>query len=235
MRRLISNMFAIFLLVLVVGLAGNAGWAGEVGRMTVTGQGQVDAVPDMATISVGVTSEARTARAALGANSTATAKVLAGIVNAGIAERDVQTSGLSLSPRWSERTSQNSPAQIIGYVVHNQVQVRVRDLSVVGVLLDLLVGNGANQFSGLRFGLQDNAGALEQARAGAVADALAKARVYAAAAGVTLGPIVSITEAGAPQERPVGLREMAMDAAVPIAAGEISVQAGVTVVFEITP
>ncbi len=210
--------------------------AQDTGRLTVVGRGSVEMVPDMATISLGVTSEARTAAAALAANSAATAQMLQEIAQAGIEPRDVQTRGLSLSPRWSNRSgSSNARSTIVGFSVSNQVTVRVRDIDRLGGILDAVVQNGANQFHGLSFGLQDPVPATDLAREAAVKDAMRKARLYATAAGVELGAIVELSEVGISSPRPVRVRELALSADVPIAQGEVSLGASVTVVFEIGP
>lgn len=204
------------------------------GQITVTGQGRVEAIPDMATITLGVTSEARTAAKALAENSAATAAVLAQVADAGVAPRDIQTSGLSLSPRWNSRASSGTTQpQIVGYSASNQVTVRVRALDRLGTILDQVVQSGANNFHGLSFGLQNPVPSTDVARQRAVADAARKAALYAEAAGVALGPIVEISEAGGVVAAPFMAREMAMSDAVPIAQGEVSVAALVKMVFEI--
>lgn len=206
----------------------------QAGQITVTGQGSVASVPDMATITLGVTSQARTAAQALAANSAATGAVLKQVADAGIKPRDVQTSGLSLSPRWNNRnSSSDQPPAIVGYVVSNQVTVRVRELPVLGEVLDAVVQGGANRFHGLQFGLQDPLPATDEARKRAVADAIRKAALYAEAAGVRLGAISEISEQGGDGPAPVMMREMAMSDAVPIAEGEVSMNATINMVFEI--
>lgn len=209
-------------------------FAADCSKITVTGQGSVEAVPDMATISIGVTSEAKTSAEALGENSAAVTQVLAQVKAAGIAPRDVQTSGLSLSPVWSNGGSAaKSPREIVGFSVNNQITVRVRELAGLGEILDVLVQNGANRFHGLRFGVQVPRPLEDEARQLAVADALKKAKLYAGAADVSLGDILEINENGASGFRPVAARGVMMSESVPIAEGEISISASVTMVFEI--
>jgi len=209
--------------------------AQEAGRLTVQGQGAVDLAPDMATISLGVTSEAASGAAALAENSAITAKILAVVEKAGILPRDMQTNGLSLSPLWNNRRSgSKSRPEIVGFVASNRVQVRVRDLDSLGGILDAVVGAGANQFNGLNFGLQDPVPAADNARDAAIKDAMRKAGLYAASAGIFLGPIISIDENNtmSPGE-PVMMLEAMQSGAVPIAQGEVSMRARVTIVFEI--
>ena len=227
--RVLSWVVTVFLVALA------PAWAQDSGRLTVVGHGSFEAAPDMATITMGVTAEARTAAAALASNSADTAKVLAVIKSAGVAPRDVQTSGLSLSPLWNNRSSgSNKRPAIVGYSVSNQVTVRVRALADLGRLLDAVVSDGATQFHGLSFGLQDPVPAADNARTAAVHDAARKAQLYADAAGVSLGHILEISETGGRAPQPMQMREMAMADAVPIAQGEVSIGVTVTIIYEIS-
>lgn len=210
--------------------------------MSLTGFGEVAAEPDMATISSGVVSEGRTARAALDANNAAMAEVLAAMRRAGIADRDLQTSRFRVEPQYFQppqgRDGRQEPPRIVGYRVSNQLAVRVRDLAALGAVLDLAVGLGANQVSGVSFSLAETAEPMREARTKAMADALAKAELYAAAAGVRLKRILSIDEQGAVRPAaPVIARAMRAEAAdaVPLAAGEIRLNAEVNVTWEIGP
>ena len=203
------------------------------GLLTVTGEGRTDSAPDMATITMGVSFDAETASAALRATSDATAAMLEQLRAAEIAARDLQTRDLSLQPIWENRSSSSKGPRVSGYRASNMVVVRVRDLPKLGGILDQVVESGANAFHGLSFDLQNPQPAMDAARQAAVADAMRKAALYAGAAGVELGPIVSLTEAGsAPQ--PMRLERMAaMSDAVPIAEGEVTISASVTMVFEL--
>lgn len=205
------------------------------GRLTVTGEGRVDSAPDMATITLGVTAEARTAAKALEQTSAATAEVLALLSGAGVEPRDVQTRDLSLSPQWSNYSSSTGErARIVGYQASNTVVVRVRALDDLGEILDDVVESGANQFHGLSFGLQDPGPVQDAARRAAVAEALRKAALYAQAAGLRLGQVLEFNESGSASPRPVMLERMAMAPdAVPVAQGEVTTQAMVTMVFAI--
>ncbi|MEP5803933.1 MAG: SIMPL domain-containing protein [Roseobacter sp.] len=203
--------------------------------ITTTGRGTVEAVPDMASIDVGVTHQARTADDALSKTSQAAAEVLARLEEQGVAPRDMQTQGVSLQPVWSRQTgASDSPPRITGFVASNRVMIRVRILDDLGFVLDRVVSNGANTFNGLQFSIQDPAFAIEQARKRAVEDAINKARQLASAAGIVLGPVQSISETGG-APRPV-MMEMASArraSDVPVAAGEVSLTAQVSMVFEI--
>ncbi len=201
------------------------------GRITVTGQGLADATPDMATLTLGVTQRAKQASIAMGRVSDAVADILARLAQADIAPRDIQTRRLTLNPTRTNRAS--GSADFIGYTASNTVAIRVRDLDRLGVIMESVLTGGANVFNGLQFSVQDPAPLLERARKDAVADAMARAALYAKAAGVTLGPVLAITEQGG-NSRPV-LMEMASvrGAGAPVAPGEVTISATVTMVFAI--
>lgn len=206
-----------------------------VAQITVTGEAVVQAVPDMATISLGVTTMGATGSEAMDANSAALAKVIARLKAAGIAERDLQTQNLSLNPNWSSYDSSVSgaPQTITGYTASNILSVKVRDLAVLGAVLDAAVGDGANTLNGLSFDLSQPRPAQDAARTEATKDARARAELLAAAAGVKLGRVLSISETQSyGQPMPVAYKaDAAM--AVPVQAGEVGMSASVTVVFEI--
>ncbi|WP_323041021.1 SIMPL domain-containing protein [Gemmobacter sp.] len=204
-------------------------------RITVTGEGRVDARPDMAVITLGVATQGDTAAAALAENSRRLAAVLAQLKAAGVAERDLQTSGLSLGPRM-DYSREGQPPKVVGYEASNMVTVRVRDLTALGGILDKAVGDGANTFHGLSFGLTDATAALDAARVSAVKEAARKAAMMAGAAGVALGPVIEMTESGgAPDPMPMyrkGAVAMAAEA-VPVEGGEVSYAVNVTVTWEL--
>ena len=204
--------------------------------IAVTGEGKVEMAPDMAMLSLGVMTQADTAAAALKANSDGLSGALDRLKAAGIEGRDIQTSGLSLQPNIDYSSSGREP-QVRGYTASNMLTVRLRDLSVLGQTLDAVVTEGANTLNGLSFGLQDPDEATDEARRRAVADAAHKAALYAEAASVTLGRIVTISEQGnygGPQPMMMAEARFAKDAgSVPVASGEISIGATISVVYEI--
>ena len=204
--------------------------------IAVTGEGKVEMAPDMAMLSLGVMTQADTAAAALKANSDGLSGALDRLKAAGIEGRDIQTSGLSLHPIVDYSSSGREP-QVRGYTASNMLTVRLRDLSVLGQTLDAVVTEGANTLNGLSFGLQNPDEATDEARRRAVADAAHKAALYAEAAGVTLGRIVTISEQGnygGPQPMMMAEARFAKDAgSVPVASGEISIGATISVVYEI--
>jgi len=201
-------------------------------QIVVTATGSASAAPDMAVLRIGVTREARTASEAMRTASEAAAKVLDQVGAAGIEPRDVQTSSVSLYPV-QDHTNGRTPV-IRGYVASNDLTVRVRDLGALGGLMDTVVSEGANNMNGLSFSMAEPGPVETRARAAAVAEAHAKAETLAQAAGVALGPVQTIAEGGdVPGPLPM-MREMAsMDAAVPVAAGELDIRITVTVVYAI--
>ena len=203
--------------------------------ISVTGHGEVQAEPDMASIQTGVTTEADTARAALDENSKAMQKMLDGLKEMGIAEKDLQTSQFSIYPVYrNDKTTDNAP-KVIGYRVTNQLAVIVRDLTKLGGILDKTVTLGANQMNGIRFSIDDTKALEDEARKAAVKDALHKAKLLAGAAGVAVGRILTIHESGGSTPSPVYMKAMRMEAAssVPVATGEQTISANVSMTIEI--
>jgi len=227
-----------FLCVLIVGLSLAAPAMAQTPdrAITVTARAEVQAEPDLATLTLGVEATAKTAAAAMAQASDSTAAVLDYLAEAGVEKADMQTSQLSLNPIWSNYSASNPTRRIDGFAASNMVTVRVRDLDSLGRVLDQVIQKGANSFRGLSFGLQNPDPLMDQARIEAVQEARRKAELYAQAAGVTLGPLVSLSEAGNVVPQPMMMMEAArMSADVPIAMGEVGISAGVTLVFEITP
>lgn len=220
-------------LLLTAGLAPAWGQAAPGRSLSMSGQGEVRGAPDTVTLSAGVTSEAPTAAAALSANTARMQSVFAALKKIGVGDKDMQTANFSVSPQMAN--GNNQPPHVTGYQVSNQLQLRLDDVAKLGPALDALVTAGANQMNGIDFAIKDPAPLLAQARANAVSDARAKAETYAKAAGVSLGPILSISENGGQGPRPVYMAmPMVRSAkAVPVAAGEESITAEVSIVWEI--
>lgn len=204
------------------------------GRLVISAEGRIDTAPDMATITLGVATQGKTAAEALSANSTQLGAVLERLRGAGIAERDLQTSGLNLGPQM-DYSRDGKPPRITGYEASNMLTVRVRDLAALGGILDQAVGDGANTFHGLSFALTEPQPALDQARVNAVHEARRKAEIIAGAAGVKLGRIVELSEHGGMADAMPKMRS-AMGAAaesVPIASGEVTYAVNVSVTWEL--
>ncbi len=208
--------------------------ADTAGTITVTGSATINVVPDMATVSLGVTTTGDTAGAAMAANNDAVSAVIARLIAAKVADRDMQTSSLSVNPNWVTNAA-GTGQEVKGYIASNQLTVQIRALEGTGTILDAAITDGANTLNGLSFGLADQRPVEDEARKEAVADALARARLYAEAAGEKLGPIVSISEGGGYVPPMPMLSKMAGDAGVPVAAGEVGVSAAVTIVWQLVP
>lgn len=203
--------------------------------ITVSGEASVSAPPDAADIEGGVTTEARTAREASEANARAMNAVIAALKAAGIAEKDIRTARISIYPQTAPaRNDPPRPSQIVGYRAGNSVTIRLRDVGKVAEILDALVTAGANTIGGIQFVISNPSPVLDRARADAVRDARRKAEIYAAAAGVTLGKPLAISEAGA-SPPPIAMRAMAPGAAaaIPIAPGEQTLHVNLSVSFEL--
>lgn len=212
--------------------------------LTVSAEGSSSRKPDLAIFTAGVTSTGKTASAALSANSADMTKVIAALKRAGIAERDIQTSNLSLNPVYADNPRQpgsqldQQPPAIIGYQASNMVTVKQRKLGEFGQVIDTLVSAGANQVNGPSFQVDQPEPALNEARIAALKTARDRANLYANATGLKVGRILSINEGGSYTPRPMVMARMvSMDAgaAPPVAEGELALTANVTVMFELTP
>lgn len=199
-------------------------------KITMTGQGAVAVRPDLAEISVGVSTEARTAAEALQANAVQMNQVFALLSQQNIDKRDIQTSQFSVHPQWSnQQTSYDKPLEIIGFVATNIVRIRVREIAGLGGVLDALTGAGANRIDSISFSVADPAPYLDEARKRAVADALHKAELFARAAGRALGEIEEISEVQAEAQPMFKVEAMRMMDSSPIAEGEQVISAEITI------
>ena len=202
--------------------------------LTLSVEGKAARAPDLAEVSGGVVTLAPTAAAAMAANAARMTAVVAAVRRAGLADRDIQTSGLSLQPQY--RYENNQPPALTGYQATNTVTLRIRRLPDTGRLLDALVAAGANQLSGPAFRIEAADTALDEARTAAVATGRARAELYAKAAGLHVRRIQSIGESGgSPEPRPIMVRAMMKSEAAeaPVAPGEVSLSISVTMVFEL--
>lgn len=204
--------------------------------ISVTGEGRIALAPDMAHLSLGVVGQDAAPGVALREMSEAMAAVMARMTAAGIAPADMMTGQLRLDENWDYS---GATAKFLGYAAATTLEVRVRDLDMLGTLIDAAVQDGANRLGGLRFDLSDRDTPLTEARRAAVADARARAELLAEGAGVTLGPLLSMSESSYyDQPQPYyDSREMLATAPggapVPVAAGETEVRANVTMVYSI--
>lgn len=212
--------------------------------LNVSGTGVVNAQPDLAVVTLGVETQAEAAAAALTQNSEQVQALLDTLTAAGVAKADIQTQTVSLQPQYAQAPDPNQPQasdqpttpEIIGYVATNTVEVRVRDLSMVGELLDAAVQAGGNQIQGIRFDLSDPTSVLDQAREAAWQDARRKAEQLVALADATLGPVLTISEFS---QTPIPLAQdvtalRAAEATVPVQPGVQQVQVNVQVTWQLT-
>lgn len=245
MRFSHSNRFhtAALALALSAMLAVPAARAEEprIATIDMTGRGTVTAAPDLAWVSSGVVSDAKTAAEALTANNAAMTAVIERIKSAGIEGRDIQTNGFSVMPRYKRvdpKSNQQDYNTVIGYRVSNGVRVRVRQLDGLGKLLDAMVRDGANRIDGIAFEVSNAEELKDEARKAAMADAMRKAKLYAEAAGVSLDRVLSINEQdfGPRPKMMMARAEMAMPAAgaAPIEAGEETLEVRVNVTWQLS-
>ena len=202
--------------------------------LDVSAEGRTTRVPDLATIRAGVVSQAPTAAAALADNAQRMARVVAALKRNGVADRDLATSNVGLSPQY--RYTEGQPPAITGYQATNTVSIRFRDVARAGGVLDALVAQGANQIDGPNLSIDKPDAALDEARTDAVKRARARADLYAAAAGMKVARVISIAEtgqdAGSPGPQPVFMaRAMKAEAASDIAPGEKDVTVTLSVRF----
>lgn len=205
-------------------------------RLDISATGEVTRVPDIATISAGVTTRATTAGAALQQAATRMARVRAALKRAGVEDRDIQTSNISLNPEY--RYVENQPPRIVGYSASNQLSVRFRDIASAGTILDALVAEGANQISGPTLSIDKPEAALDEARSRAVASGRARAELYARSLGLRVVRVVAISETGGsypvPPPMPMMVRmEAAAQADTKVDPGEQKLQVNLAMTFEL--
>ena len=231
MRRLATTLCA--LLLAASAAAQDAAPAGQErpARVAVNGEGRVSSAPDMATLRLGAQAESAEAAEALDAASRAAQALIEALRAAGVAEADLQTSELSLNPRYDYQRPGGEEV-VSAYVASNVVTVRVRDLDGLGGVIDAAATAGANRIDGLTFALSDPDSAMAEARRKAVADARGAAETLAEAAGLPLGPVLRLEEQGG-GSTPLPMADFARAEAVsvPIAEGEVETTASVRMVF----
>jgi uncharacterized protein YggE len=202
--------------------------------ISLSGTGTVKWAPDIVSISTGVESDAPVAKDALAKNTAAMTRVIEELKQSGIEPKDIQTTNFSVEPRYDDRDD-GKPAKLVGYHVTNSVFITVRDISKLGEVLDKIVDFGANSIGGIAFGVANREGIENEARKLAMADAIAKAKLFAEAAGAKLGEVMTISEQGGyqPYFEKRAAAPMAASAPVPIEAGTESVSMQVSVTWEL--
>lgn len=206
------------------------GWT----RLDIVATGESHRTPDVATISAGVVTQGARAQQAMADNARRMTATIAALRQAGIADRDIQTSSLRLSPQYKYADGQ-APV-ITGYEASNQVAVRFRDIARAGAVLDALVAAGANQINGPNLEVDKPGAALDEARTQAIATARARAELYAKAAGLRVKRIVQIGETGGSEPgpiRPMMAMAMRKEDSTPVQPGEQTLSVNVQVTFEL--
>ena len=203
-------------------------------RLDVIATGEVSRVPDVAIISAGVVSRSASAGGALQDSAAKMQHVIAALKRSGIADRDIQTSNVSLNPEY--RYPQDQPPQLAGYTATNTVTVRFHDIGTSGKILDALVAEGANQISGPNLTVDHPETALDEARAKAIAIGRARAELYARSLGMHVVRIVAVNETGGSYPQPpvpVFMEARANAAMTKVEPGEQKLQVSVAMTFEL--
>jgi len=205
-------------------------------RLDVTATGEVSRVPDVAIISAGVVSRSATASAALQDSAERMQRVLSALKRAGVADRDVQTSNVSLNPEY--RYQDNQSPQLVGYTASNSVSIRFRDIRNSGKILDALVAQGANQINGPSLIVDKPEAALDEARTKAVAIGRARADLYARSLGMRIVRVVAVNESSGyyappPPAPPVAMMARGERDSSPVQPGEQKIQVNLAMTFEL--
>jgi uncharacterized protein YggE len=235
MIRILASASLLALALPAAGAAQPAA-AQEIGgtRLDVGATGEVTRVPDIARIGSGVITQAATATDAIRLNAARMNAVRDALRRAGVADRDIQTSNLSLQPQY--RYAENQPPVLTGYQAANEVSIRFRDIAQTGRILDALVAQGANQINGPMLEIDRPEAALDEARTAALASARARAELYARALGMSVRRILWVSEsgmAGPPMPRPMAVLRAQSGQVANIDPGEQRLSVALTVSFEL--
>jgi hypothetical protein len=204
----------------------------EATTLNLAADGETEVAPDQATINLGVRTAAPTAAEAMAQNAQAMNAVMTALGKAGIAPRDVRTSSLNLAAQYTY--AQDKPPTLTGYQAIDEVTVTVNDLARLGPAVDAVTAAGANQVSGISFGLKDPTAAQDAARQAAVKALAAKAALYAEATGYHVVRLVNLSEASGESGGPVRpMVLMKAAAATPVSPGELTVRVDITGVYEL--
>ncbi len=205
--------------------------------LSVSAEGSSEARPDLATINLGVTTDGQTAQAALQENARRMTALTQALRRAGIAERDIQTSNVSVYPQQQYR--ENQTPLITGYQANNTVTAKVRNVNNLGRVIDAAVGAGGNTIHGVSFSHANPDAQLDLARRDAIAEARRRAELYANALGMRVVRIVAVQEGGGYSPPFPVAYERAADVAMapppptPVAPGQIETRVSVNVTFEL--
>ena len=203
--------------------------------LNVEASGEVKAAPDQATITLGVQTQGKTAGDAMKQNRERMAATIYALKSQGIEARDIRTTALNLNAQYAYENGQ--APRLTGYQASNEVSIIVRDVAKLGATVDAVTGAGANQVTGISFGLSDAHPVEDEARRAAVKQLQARAELYASAMGLKVARLVNLSEGGGYQPgpvRPMALMEMrAKSAPTPVEPGELTVRIEVSAVYEL--
>lgn len=205
-------------------------------RLDLQARGESRVVPDIAVISAGVLTQSADAATAMRDNAARMARVFAALKKAGIADKDIQTQSVNLSPQY--RYANNEVPVITGYQANNTVTIRFREIGKSGAVLDALVKEGANQINGPSMTVENPEAAQDAARLEAMKKLRARANLYAQAVGLKVSRIVQLSESieygggPMPMMARAAMADMA-EAKTSISAGEQAIGITVSAVFEL--
>ena len=231
----LSQRFLLLLFLAVACLANAQQTPSEPQRfIRATGNASVAVKPDQVEISIGVVSEADTAKAAAAANAAETTKVLEQLKKAAGPSAEIRTLNYNVYPRYRHDEQGREP-QIVGYTVSNMLHVKLKEIEKASELIDAATQTGANQIHGIQFTLGDEQAARNQALQKATKEALASAAAIATAVGAKLGKVRSVEEQGSGPIQPLRMMAMAeaKGASTPVEPGTIEITASVIVTVEV--
>jgi len=212
------------------------------GVITVSGSAQVSAVPDEATVRVGIVRQSASAKDAQEEASRVGQAILKAIGALGVPAQRIQTSRLTISPTYAQQRPGNGDVpRIAGYTASNNISVTLDNLSQIGPVVDAALDNGANQLDGVQFRLKNDGPVRDQALKLAVAEAKGKATAMAEALFVTLGPVIEVTENGvsivSPQDRGEAVFSVSARSSTPtpVSTGQLEINASVILKYAIVP
>ena len=201
-------------------------------NVSVSGTGKVTYVPDLVHVSVGVSSDGKTANEAWQKNEEIVRKLFDVLKTFGIDAKDMKTTGLNITPRYVHHKDQEP--ELVGYTATYDLNVTVRKLDDAGRVMDTLVENGANRHMNIAFGHSDIEKLMDEARTKAAAEARKNAELYVTASGASLGQVISISEGQAYAPNFFAYeRQSKLDAGLAIAAGTQDLSVSITVVYAI--
>lgn len=205
--------------------------------ITIDGEGKVTATPDVAVVSLGVQSDAKTVKAAQGDNSQKMNDIVKAVKDLGVKDADVQTTNYNIYPKYSYNKD-TGISDIVGYTVSQSVTVKVRDLDKVGSILFKAGELGANQVGGVQFTVDNPENLKVQAREKAIDNARTKANVLFDKLGLRPGRIVSYNESAPGGIYPVYMKESSYGIgggapAPSVEAGSLDINVNVSLTFEI--